>query len=101
MKFDLSRVKLVRPRGLELADLLTKHPENKNIYISYNEIHIFYNVKPTSYNGYARIVDYFILPYQDSLKKHLGMRVHVKKIDNYKMCCYYTLDNLNKKGEEL
>ncbi len=84
-----------------MADFLTKHSENKNIYVSYNEIHTFYNVKPTSYNGYARIVDHFISPYTNSLKKHLGMKIHVKKIDNYKMCFYYTFDNFNKKGEEL
>lgn len=97
MKFHISKVKLIRKRGLELVDLLVKYPENKKIYISYKYIYSHYGVSRFAYNGYVKIRNALILPHVDDIKTHLGIQVSFSKVSNTKLCFKYTfLKNLEK-----
>ena len=89
MKFEISKVKLVRKRGLDLVDFILKMPKCKDNYITNDKILSYYKVSCRTYNGYSRIKSILVLPFLKEIKDNLGIKINVHKVNDQTTCFNY------------
>ena len=91
MKFCITEIKYIKPRGLILLDLILRYPPDVDNHISYKSIYTHYNIRRIGYNGYSKIKIALFNPHIPDIEKYLGIKIMVYKINNKELSIKHIL----------